>query len=136
MPAALTPGLTPQGFSNLPLPLKRRALELLREKQARRNDACRYYAPLKSTAGFHRTTKRFAIIFGGNRSGKTESNMANVALIARGMHPYFKNRKFKLIWVATNTFDMVANVIWQEKLQRYIPPAEIEKIVWHNKARN
>ena len=133
---ALPQGITPQGLSNLPLPQKRRALELLRAKATRRGDACRYYSPLPSTAGFHRTKKRFAIIFGGNRSGKTESNMANVALIARGLHPYFKDRKFKLIWVATNTFDMVANVLWQEKLQRYIPPSEIEKIVWHNKARN
>lgn len=120
----------------LPEPLKRRLLLLLREKQWRGTDKLRSYVPLPGLEGFHKTRKRYAMIFGGNRSGKTEGNMADLALVFRNLHPWYKDRpEIKTLWAATINFEMVGKILWEEKLQRMIPKRELSKIVWYNKAR-
>ena len=47
---------------------------------------------LKQVA-FHKCQKKNRWVFGGNRSGKTECGAVEVVYIARGIHPYRKNKK-------------------------------------------
>ena len=47
----------------------------------------------KKQLAFHKCKKRNRWVFGGNRSGKTECGAAEAVWIARGNHPYRKNRK-------------------------------------------
>ena len=42
---------------------------------------------------FHRSPKRNRWVFGGNRSGKTECGAVECVYMARGVHPYRKNRR-------------------------------------------
>jgi len=129
----------------MPVEMKRRIASAIAEKKFRLTDPLKKYNPLpgsRSLGDFHRTLKRYAIIFGGNRSGKTEANMAQVAMIARDMHPYFTpnriGREIKTIWVAGVTFHMAGTVLWQEKLQKYIPKKLIDwsGVVWISKRAN
>ena len=41
---------------------------------------------------FHRCQKRNKWVFGGNRSGKTECGAVEAVWLARGIHPYLKNK--------------------------------------------
>ena len=42
---------------------------------------------------FHKCQKRNRWVFGGNRSGKTECGAVEAIWLARGIHPFRKNRK-------------------------------------------
>ena len=75
----------------------RRIAQIERE-QARRaegNALSRYNTGRKKhkkQIAFHRCKKRNRWIFGGNRSGKTECGAVECVYMARGIHPYRKNR--------------------------------------------
>ena len=47
----------------------------------------------KKQLAFHKCKKRNRWVFGGNRSGKTECGAVECVYMARGIHPYRKNRK-------------------------------------------
>lgn len=114
---------------------RRRLLQLDRERKSRKSDALRQYKMLPAPLEFHKTAKDYAILMGGNRSGKTESLCADVAMTARDMHPFFETKHIKTLWVGSTTWQSVGEVLWKEKLKRYIPPSLIKEIVWHNKQR-
>ena len=42
---------------------------------------------------FHKSKKRNRWVFGGNRSGKTECGAVETIWLARGIHPFRKNKK-------------------------------------------
>jgi len=83
---------------------------------------------------FHASLAKFRWIFGGNRSGKSESNIGyDLCAFALGVHPFRKTLKEAVIWAAANTWPLVGKLLWMEKIQRYMPAGQIGDVVWHNK---
>ncbi|MDE7158559.1 MAG: terminase family protein, partial [Clostridiales bacterium] len=68
---------------------------------------------------FHRCLKRNRWVFGGNRSGKTECGAAETVWLARGTHPYRKNRKNVFGWVVSLTAQVQRDVA-QKKILHYL----------------
>ena len=76
----------------------RRILEIEAEqrRRAEENPLAHYNAGRvkhKKQIAFHRCKKRNRWVFGGNRSGKTECGAVECVYMARGVHPYRKNRR-------------------------------------------
>lgn len=57
----------------------------------------------KKQIAFHKCKKRNRWVFGGNRSGKTECGAVECVYMARGVHPYRKNRREVFGWVVSLT---------------------------------
>ena len=55
----------------------------------------------KKQMAFHKCRKRNRWVFGGNRSGKTECGAVECVYMARGVHPYRKNKKDTFGWVVS-----------------------------------
>lgn len=70
---------------------------------------------------FHKCKKRNRWIFGGNRSGKTECGAVECVYIARGIHPYKKNKKNTFGWVVSLS-QQVQRDVAQEKILKYLNP--------------
>ncbi len=77
---------------------------------------------------FHRCEKRNRWVFGGNRSGKTECGAVEAIWIARGTHPYRRNRKNVFGWVVSLSAQVQRDVA-QKKILSYLRPDWIEDIV-------
>ena len=77
---------------------------------------------------FHRCKKRNRWVFGGNRSGKTECGAAEAVWLARGNHPYRKNKKDVFGWVVSLTAQVQRDVA-QRKILHYLRPDWIQDIV-------
>jgi len=93
------------------------------------------YRPLPAPGMFHKSPAKFRWIFGGNRSGKSESNIGyDLCAFALGVHPFRETLKNAVIWAAANTWPLVGKLLWMEKIQRYMPAGQIGDIVWHNRA--
>lgn len=105
-------------------------LELLAEKDRRRaHDPLKYancYLPLRheKQIAFHESTKRLRIVFGGNRTGKTEGNAQEVARYALGQHEFRPTKPGDIIYCFCPSFD-VQEVTTQLKLLKYIPESRI-----------
>ena len=82
----------------------------------------------KKQMAFHRCKKRNRWVFGGNRSGKTECGAVETVWMARGNHPYRKNRKNTFGWVVSLTAQVQRDVA-QKKVLRYLRRDWIEDIV-------
>jgi len=93
------------------------------------------YRPLPAPKDFHRSAAKNRWIFGGNRSGKSESNIGfDLCSYALGVHPFRKTPENAVIWAAANTWPLVGKLLWQEKIKQYIPACQISyPISWHNK---
>lgn len=77
---------------------------------------------------FHKCKKRNRWVFGGNRSGKTECGAVEAIYMARGIHPYRKNRKDASGWVVSLSMQVQRDVA-QAKLLSYLEPSWIQDIV-------
>lgn len=77
---------------------------------------------------FHRCKKRNRWVFGGNRSGKTECGAAECVYMARGIHPYRKNKEHVDGWVVSLS-QQVQRDVAQKKILFYLRPDWIEEIV-------
>lgn len=82
----------------------------------------------KKQIAFHKCKKRNRWVFGGNRSGKTECGAVECVYLARGIHPYRKNRKEVFGWVVSLTAQVQRDVA-QKKILQYLRPDWIEDIV-------
>ena len=82
----------------------------------------------KKQLAFHKCGKRNRWVFGGNRSGKTECGAVEAVWIARGCHPYRKNRKNVFGWVVSPTMQVQRDVA-QKKVLYYLRPDQIADIV-------
>ena len=82
----------------------------------------------KKQIAFHKCKKRNRWVFGGNRSGKTECGAAECVYMARGIHPYRKNRKNVAGWVVSLS-QQVQRDVAQKKILHYLRPDWIEEIV-------
>ena len=81
----------------------------------------------KKQMAFHRCKKRNRWVFGGNRSGKTECGAVEAIWIARGIHPYRKNRENVFGWVVSLS-QQVQRDVAQSKILKYLPKSWIADI--------
>ena len=81
----------------------------------------------KKQMAFHRCKKRNRWVFGGNRSGKTECGAVEAIWMARGIHPYRKNRENAFGWVVSLS-QQVQRDVAQSKILKYLPKGWIEEI--------
>ena len=70
---------------------------------------------------FHKCQKRNRWVFGGNRSGKTECGAVEAIWLARGIHPFRKNRKRSIGWVVSVS-RQVQREVAQSKILHYLNP--------------
>lgn len=82
----------------------------------------------KKQLAFHKCAKRNRWVFGGNRSGKTECGAVETVWMARGIHPYRKNRADTFGWVVSLSREVQRDVA-QRKILDYLPPGWIEDVV-------
>ncbi len=107
------------------------AIEREQKKRAEHDHLARYNAGKvkhKKQLAFHRSKKRNRWVFGGNRSGKTECGAVEAVWLARGTHPYRKNKKNVSGWVVSLTAQVQRDVA-QSKILHYLRPDWIEDIV-------
>ena len=81
----------------------------------------------KKQLEFHKCLKKNRWVFGGNRSGKTECGAVETVYLARGIHPYRKNKPVSC-WVVSLSKQVQRDVA-QEKILHYLKRQWIEKIV-------
>lgn len=79
---------------------------------------------------FHKSKKRNRWVFGGNRSGKTECGAVETVWMARGIHPYRKNKPNVFGWVVSVSYEVQRDVA-QSKILHYLNPEWIEDVVMH-----
>ncbi len=75
----------------------------------------------KKQIAFHKCKKKNRWVFGGNRTGKTECGAVEAIYIARGIHPYKKNKNNVFGWVVSLTREVQRDVA-QEKILKYLNP--------------
>ena len=107
--------------------------EVDRELERRRadNKLAKYNAGRKKhkkQLAFHKCKKRNRWVFGGNRSGKTECGAVETIWMARGIHPYRKNKKDVFGWVVSLS-QQVQRDVAQGKILSYLPKSWIADIV-------
>ena len=81
----------------------------------------------KKQLAFHRCKKRNRWVFGGNRSGKTECGAVEAIWLARGIHPYRKNKRDVFGWVVSLS-QQVQRDVAQSKILYYLPKSWIADI--------
>lgn len=99
-------------------------IDLEIEKRYQKNALSRYNTGEKvhkKQLLFHKCQKRNRWVFGGNRSGKTECGAVEAIYMARGNHPYRKNRKKVVGWVVSVS-RQVQREVAQSKILSYLNP--------------
>lgn len=81
----------------------------------------------KKQLEFHKCKKKNRWVFGGNRSGKTECGAVETVWLARGIHPYRKNKPVSC-WVVSLSKQVQRDVA-QNKVLHYLRKDWIEAIV-------
>ena len=76
---------------------------------------------------FHKCQKKNRWVFGGNRSGKTECGAVEAVYMARGVHPYRKNKDNVFGWVVSLS-QQVQRDVAQAKILSYINPSWIAEV--------
>lgn len=84
----------------------------------------------KKQVEFHKCKKKNRWVFGGNRSGKTECGAVEAIYMARGIHPYRKNKPDVFGWVVSLSTQVQRDVA-QKKILKYLNPDWIEKVIMH-----
>ena len=108
-----------------------RAIEAEQKKRAEDNKLALYNTGRKrhlKQIAFHKCKKRNRWVFGGNRSGKTECGAAECVYIARGIHPYRKNKPDTAGWVVSLSAQVQRDVA-QKKILAYLRRDWIDDIV-------
>lgn len=117
---------------------KIRAIEREQKKRAAGDRLARYNKGKrihKKQLAFHKCRRRNRWVFGGNRSGKTECGAAETVWLARGIHPYRKNKPEVFGWVVSVTSQVQRDVA-QKKVLDYLRPDWIADIVMLNGRRD
>ena len=108
-----------------------REIEREQKKRAEDDRLARYNTGWKrhqKQIAFHKCKKRNRWVFGGNRSGKTECGAAECVYIARGIHPYRKNKPDTVGWVVSLSAQVQRDVA-QKKILSYLRRDWIDEIV-------
>lgn len=82
----------------------------------------------KKQIAFHKCKKRNRWVFGGNRSGKTECGAVEAVWLARGNHPYKKNKPNVFGWVVSLT-QQVQRDVAQKKILHYLRHDQIADVI-------
>ena len=77
---------------------------------------------------FHKCQKRNRWVFGGNRSGKTQCGAVETIWLARGIHPFRKNKPSVSCWVVSLS-QQVQRDVAQEKILYYLNPDWIVDVI-------
>jgi hypothetical protein len=94
-----------------------------------------FYKPLPAPKQFHISLAKNRWIMGGNRSGKSESNIGfDLCSFALGVHPVRETPKNATIWAVANSWPLVGKLLYGEKIKDYLPALQIKRILWHNKS--
>ena len=105
-----------------------------REEQRRRRSPLARYNKGKIHAkqmAFHRCLKRNRWVFGGNRSGKTECGAVETVWLARGIHPFRRNKPDVSGWVVSLS-QQVQRDVAQQKVLHYLDKSWIADVVMSN----
>ena len=106
-------------------------LNIEREQKRRyRNNALARYNTDKvhlKQMEFHKCAKRNRWVFGGNRTGKTECGAVEAVWLARGIHPYKRNKRTDG-WVVSLSRHVQREVA-QKKILHYLNPDWIADVV-------
>lgn len=106
-------------------------LKIEKEINDRKQDPLRLYnrdVVHEKQMAFHKCPKRNRWVFGGNRSGKTECGAVESVWLARGIHPYRKNKPDVFGWVVSLS-QQVQRDVAQAKVLKYLSPRYIADIV-------
>lgn len=109
----------------------RRLQEIEAEERRRKSSPLAAYNKKKvhvKQMAFHKCQKRNRWVFGGNRSGKTECGAVETVWLARGIHPFRKNRPNVNCWVVSLS-QQVQREVSQQKILHYLEKNWIEQIV-------
>lgn len=86
------------------------------------------YVPLDhNQAEFHSSLADVKWLFGGNQSGKTHTNMMDLALLALDVHPSRLTPR-GIHWAAIESWEQVRDILWDENLKEFIPSQHIAGI--------
>lgn len=106
-----------------------RLLEIEKEEIKRKNgDRLSKYKPHKKQVAFHKCKKRNRWVFGGNRTGKTECGAVECVYMARGVHPYRKNKDGIIGWVVSPSLQVQRDVA-QKKILHYLNKSWIDEVI-------
>lgn len=111
--------------------IKLKQIEALEKKKHASNKLSRYNRGARvhhKQLEFHKSLKRNRWIFGGNRSGKTECGAVEAIWLARGNHPYRKNKNNVFGWVVSVSYEVQRDVA-QSKILNYLNPEWISDII-------
>ena len=104
-------------------------IEIEKEENRRKEkDKLSKYKPHKKQTAFHKCKKRNRWVFGGNRTGKTECGAVECVYMARGVHPYRKNKDGVIGWVVSLSLQVQRDVA-QKKVLSYLRRDWIEDVV-------
>ena len=81
----------------------------------------------KKQMAFHRCDKKNRWVFGGNRSGKTECGAVETVWLARGIHPFKRNKPISA-WVVSLSKQVQRDVA-QSKILHYLRRDWIDSVV-------
>ena len=102
------------------------------ESKRKRSDKLSFYNKgkiiHKKQLAFHKCKKKNRWVFGGNRSGKTECGAVEAVYMARGVHPYRKNKPNVFGWVVSLS-QQVQRDVAQSKILYYLNSYWIEEII-------
>lgn len=86
------------------------------------------YEPLNGAQkDFHKSDATVRWFFGGNQSGKTHTNMIDLALLALNIHPH-RRVIGGLHWACIESWEQVRDILWEENLKVFIPQHHIVHI--------
>jgi hypothetical protein len=86
------------------------------------------YKPLGDTQkAFHLSNAFIKWLLGGNRSSKTYTNMMDLALLLLDYHPVHY-QPGGVHWACTESWEQVRDILWDEKLKKFIPSHAIANI--------
>lgn len=86
------------------------------------------YRPIDNAQiDFYKSQANIRWFFGGNQSGKTYTNMMDLAQLVLNVHP-FKSISQGLHWVCIESWEQVRDILWEENLKKMIPEHHIFNI--------
>ncbi len=128
-----------QNFQNLSRQKKIEILSLQEELDRRKSEnPLKYFSFYQEPRHekqilMHESHARIRVVYGGNRTGKSEGGAKEVAMVALGEHETIKAKKGDVIWCFCPSFD-VQKTTTQLKLSKYIPEKRIvDKNYVHSK---
>ncbi len=78
-------------------------------------------------SNFHKSQANIRWLFGGNQSGKSHTNLIDLAQLVLDVHP-FRSVRHGLHWVCIESWEQARDILWEENLKKFIPQHHILNI--------